>query len=327
MKNLMLILILPGTLFGADMYDNIQVVKSVNNQITLTAKCESIQSKIDSIIGLGKKIENQSVDEVPSINQQKDNLCSTNITSIVPKRILDLHDTTTAYPGPNCWNTSLYTNKIVQYRRSVAPEEMTYWMSSPLCRELKANEKEQPGDIIAIRTGGSDAPVEMHGFVYLTKDFSFSKSGFDTQFHYELVSTEYVYQLFALGEYDEYNPNKECRKVEGIPDFEKCPTYANVYRCISYEQYLNSSSFPSKETYLKFDSKILDYERRLADEVDWKRNFNKEKLKAMTEELNLLENEYIQYTNVHENDSVLWDSIKNRISSFRTQLDLLEREI
>lgn len=327
MKKIFIVFI-PTTLWAAPMYDNIQVIRQENNQITLTAKCESIESKIDGIISLSKKIETRSANLTSIIRQRKENLCSVNITPIIPKRILDLHDSTTAYPGPNCWNTSLYTNKIVQSRRSTSKEEMHYWMTSPLCRELKDFELEKAGDIIAIRENNSDIPDnEMHAFIYLTHDLSFSKSGFDTQFPYELISSERVYQTFALGEYGDYKPEKECRKVEGIPDSAKCPVYANVFRCISYEQFLNSSIFPSKNIYTKLDLKVLAFEKKLSDATIWKVNFTKEIALALSKQLAGLEKEYTQYINSHGSDSTLWESIKFRMISYHEQLDLLNKEI
>lgn len=308
------------------MTDNIQVVRRPDNHITLTAKCESIKQKINGIISLNKKLSLQTQDQ-PDIEKITDTLCVSDITSIIPARILDLHDKTTAYPGANCWNTSLYTNKIVQSRRATAESEMTYWMNSPLCRELKNDEEELPGDIIAIRTNYGNTPIEMHGFVYLTSDFSFSKSGFDIQFPYEFTSSEYVYHLFALGDYEEYSANKECRRVEGIPNADKCPVFANVFRCMSYAQYLEASDFPSKDIYKKLDNKLLSFEKKLSEAAVIARNFTSLKSSELNIELTALESEYLRDISNHIADSILWDSIKERIISFHTQIDLLNDEL
>jgi hypothetical protein len=326
MKIQIIFLLLPLTTFAAEMSYDIQVLRLPNDKISLTSKCEGIKEKIAGIISLSQKLENRS-DKIPDIREESAGMCSADITNIIPKRILELHDRTTAYPGANCWNTSLYTNKIVQSRRATAESEMTYWMNSPLCRELKANEPEIPGDIIAVRSAGEDYILEMHGFVYLTKDFSFSKSGFDIQFPYEFVSSEYVYQTFALGDYGDYKANPECRKVEGRPDTSKCPVFANIYRCMSYDQYLGSTNFKNKNSYLKIDQKLLALEKEVSDAAAISRNFTKEKGIELNTEISAIEKEYKQYIESHDIDSPLWDSIKYRLISFHIQIDILIDEI
>lgn len=319
--------LLPIPLLAAPLWNDIQVIKDENNQIILTAKCDHIESKIQSLIELSIKIENQTPIKKPEIHRDINDFCSTHITPFIPKIILPLHDSMTAYSGPNCWNTSLFTNQIVPFRRFTSEEEMTYWMNSPVCRELQAYESEKPGDIIAIRQNSSDGPIEMHGFVFLTNDFSFSKSSFSAAFPYEFTSSEQVYQTFALGEYEEYKPDKKCRKVEGKPDANQCPVYANVFRCFSYQQYLDSSHFVSKNEYKKMDFKFLAFEKELSDEVILERPFTKKKGLAFTLKLASLEKEYNRYILSHSPDSVLWDSFKFRIISFRTQIDLLMDEL
>jgi hypothetical protein len=326
MKTLVIFFMFPVALYSAEMYDNIQVVRQSSNQILLTAQCEAIGTLLSGLNVLKVRLGNQST-KMPLINQIENSLCSSEISTLIPTKILELHDTTTAYPGPNCWNTSLYTNKIVQSRRATAEEEMTYWMNSPLCRELLSDEAELPGDIIAIRNNQIDKPIEMHGFTYITKAFSFSKSGFDIQFPYELTSSEYVYHLFALGEYEDYKANPECRRVEGKPDMKKCPVYANVFRCISYDDFLNTTNFNSKNNYLKLDSKFLNFEKKLSNDVVVLRDFSMAKSLILTDELRLLENEYNSYISSHSIDSDLWNSLKYRILSFHVQLDLLNTEI
>jgi hypothetical protein len=325
MKYIIYLLLLPKAVFAAQMYDNIQVVRHENNQITLTAKCENIVNDILSIIDLSKKIENK-FSTVPVINKGERN-CSANITENIPKKIFELQDRTTAYPGPNCWNTSLYTNNISKYRRATSEEEMTFWMNSPLCHELGLNESELPGDIIAIRANKPDSFLELHGFVYLTPEFSFSKSGYDTQFPYELVASEYVYQVFALGNYDEVSANKKCRRVIGRPDQEECPVYANVFRCMPYDKYLSATTFSTKNDYLLLDTKMILFEKKLSDAVVIEKNFTQEKGILLTSEIDMLEKEFNEYINSHKTDSILWDSIKNRLISFHVQIDLLLAEI
>jgi hypothetical protein len=328
MKIIVLMFFLPTTLFAAQMYDNIQVVRNENTEVYLTAKCDTLESKIQSLIVLNKKIENKTpVVADLNLHKNENNFCSVNITSLIPEKIENLHDTTTAYPGPNCWNTSLFINKIVQSRRATAEEEMTFWMNSPLCRELKEAEIEKPGDIIALRGNSTDKPIEMHGFIFLTKDFAFSKSGYDTQFPYEFVSSEYVYQAFALGDYGDYKPDPECRRVIGKPDANKCSVYGNVYRCISYEQYFRTAKFSSKKAFKKLDLKISVFEDKLSNAVVLERDFTKEKGAALDSELAEIENEYKKYIKFHPKDSILWESIRVRIISYHIQIALLQDEI
>jgi len=242
-------------------------------------------------------------------------------------RMQSLQGTTTAYPGPNCWNTSLFISEIAQYRRAVAEEEMTYWMNSPLCKELAVNEEARAGDIITIRSNNGESVLEMHGFTYLTKESSFSKSGFDIQFPYEFVTSEYVYQLFALGDYGDYKANPDCRRVKGIPDLTKCPVYANVFRCTSYKNFLNSARFLSKIDYKKIDDKFLAFEKKISEATVGSRNYNPEKAAALNQEFVIIQTEYVNYIKNHKIDSVLWESFNVRLTSFHVQLDLLADEL
>ena len=116
------------------------------------------------------------------------------------------------------------------------------------------------------------------------------------------------------------------RRVEGKADTTRCPIYANIFRCISYRQFLHSSDFVSKNAYQKMDSQFLAFERELSDTAILTKNFTKEKGRALTEELTLLEKEYTRYVQSHKIDFTLWDSIKFRTISFRMQIKMLMEE-
>jgi hypothetical protein len=133
------------------------------------------------------------------------------------------------YFGPNCWDAALVSGKIIPELRYAQPGEMSFWMNSPLCRQLGPDEKPKAGDIVAIR----DGKYESHGFIYLTDKLAFSKEGPDLKYLYLLQSPQTVFSSFKVP--------AECQKKTG-PAPEGCPTFANYYDCKPLDQYLRENA-------------------------------------------------------------------------------------
>lgn len=144
--------------------------------------------------------------------------CSLDITAAAPEFVALRHGTKAGRWGPNCWNAALTANNLLARPRFTSPEEMTFWMGSAACRELEAGEAPLPGDIIAIRGSGGE---EVHGFVYLTPELSFSKNYLTAAAPYELQSPEAVYAEFPVP--------SGCREP-GAPAG-ACPVRSDYFRC------------------------------------------------------------------------------------------------
>lgn len=89
--------------------------------------------------------------------------------------------------GPNCWNGALIKSGINQSVRFVSRSEYLFWMKSPYCRELEANEKLQSGDLGSLFYNQNDL---YHSFVYIDKEKVFSKNSPDSKFPYQYQKFE-----------------------------------------------------------------------------------------------------------------------------------------
>jgi hypothetical protein len=157
-------------------------------------------------------------------------LCSLVINNSVPSIVHLLQDFKTTFSGPNCWNTTLRLSRLIQLSRFSSAEEMSFWMTSPYCRELSKTEKPLPGDIIAIRGEKPNQPGafdEIHGMIYLSDDLVFSKNTSSSMSPYGIQRANLVYQIFRTAD-------PKCTKVQGRP--EDCYRWVNHYRCTSSEK-------------------------------------------------------------------------------------------
>jgi hypothetical protein len=174
--------------------------------------------------------------------------CRASITSVTPGFVNRTHGTRAGRWGPNCWNTALVASKILEESSFTAPEEMTYWMKSPLCRSLQAGEPPRPGDIVAIR---DQAEQEIHAFIHLTDELAFSKNYLTAAAPFALQNPEDVYREFPVAE--------ACRKP-GHPAG-ACPAHADYFRCVTMEDYLPLLSAPPSKEYLETEAKVFEVER------------------------------------------------------------------
>ncbi len=75
---------------------------------------------------------------------------SLSLNSCLPDFVKSYHKKLLHKFGPNCWGTALYFKAMSKTPRFVYPEEMIYWLESPICRKLERNEIKAPGDIINV---------------------------------------------------------------------------------------------------------------------------------------------------------------------------------
>lgn len=157
--------------------------------------------------------------------------CSMEINSISPGILLKQQSVCMLKDGPNCWNASLNAAGLADGLRYSTPEEMNFWMESPLCTERKAGEKPSPGDVIAIR---SIKDKEVHGFTYLSENLSFSKNGYRSHAPYTLQDPKHVYKVYGVP--------LECQGIYKAPKEEdtQCLNYSNIFKCEPLEDYLKS---------------------------------------------------------------------------------------
>jgi hypothetical protein len=170
-----------------------------------------------------------------------------------PSFVRRVHDTRARRWGPNCWNTALVSAGILSAPGFASPEEMSFWMASPLCRPLHAAEAPRPGDIAAIR---DEKGAEVHGFVYVSDELAFSKNYLTAASPYALQSPADVF--------GEYPVPALCRTSGGSAG---CPAYIDLFRCSTREEYVRGSGLALEEDYLRAEKTVAEQEKAVAELV------------------------------------------------------------
>lgn len=75
---------------------------------------------------------------------------SVSLNQVLPSFVSNLHQKKLYAAGPNCWGTALYFKAMSPVPRFVYPQEMLFWLQSPLCQKLDQGEALQTGDIINV---------------------------------------------------------------------------------------------------------------------------------------------------------------------------------
>ncbi len=315
----MIKIILPISLFllssiaiSGELFDEIQIIRDEKQNVILKTNCDLIPKATENLSNLGPVIKNGS-------------LCEVNLNNSLPNQMIQLHDTFSPHSGPNCWNTSLFMAGVLNYRRFVSPEEMDFLTASSICRQRPVNEKPKFGDLIALHTHGD--PAEFHGFTYINDLISFSKAGFDKQWDYEIVSSNFVFTTFALG-LD--IASEKCRHVEGVPSEEECPVYAQYLKCKTYDDYLDQTRFNSKSEFLKFYKDFSQVEKSISLAAvsgdSWDSDKSTEIKNRMDQFKTLAESTLLTILDKSGVDYFFWKSMHLRVDSLLIQIDFLDKQ-
>lgn len=204
-----------------DKNSDVEVFREDKSIYLSAFNCEDIQNELVNI----KKWSKQDYTQ-PSTQKCEclDGFCKLNITNEIPEIVRLYEEKRPEVNGPNCWNNTLVTTGILPHLRYSSPEEMEFWMKSPLCQEKKITDKMEPGDVIAIREKDSQ---EYHGFVYISEKMAWSKNGFNKKNLYNVQN--------LIGVFDIYGVKTECQRNVG--NTKQCKKYANVYKCKSWDEY------------------------------------------------------------------------------------------
>lgn len=216
-------------LFGQDVFNSEVQVKRSENQIVMTGKsCEVLKSEAAAISAWSKKTK-------PSPCKCLGDVCSIDITQIVPDLVNETQGVCPAQAGPNCLNTTLVSSGLISNLRYTTAKEMGLWLSSPLCTERARGENKKPGDIVVFKENGD----EIHAFVHVSKNLSFSRNG-SRHFPYTFQSPETGYEVYGV--------KKGCEDAYKTPAPEKnCKVWTNTFSCISFEEYVKKNPITDKE--------------------------------------------------------------------------------
>jgi hypothetical protein len=141
--------------------------------------------------------------------------------------------------GPNCFNTALLLAGVLDTSRHTQAPEMTFWLQSPLCRELDPNERALPGDVIMIRGRAPDGTLaEVHAANFVSDELIFSKDGVLADNLPKLSASAQVLSGYGV-------QRKECYRVKGVSS--SCTGWANFFRCSSRKELLAAAPLISEK--------------------------------------------------------------------------------
>ncbi len=167
--------------------------------------------------------------------------CKFDITDCVPDQVVKYHGANPKTDGPNCANLALVMSKILPSLRYSTPEEMSFYMRPPLCRQVKDGEQKEPGDIGAIREILDGDISESHSFVYISDQIAYSKNGSEKTTPYQLQSLNKIFSSYQVP------ARAECRKNEIMDASASCGQAVAYFRCQSMEEYLSKTkNIPEK---------------------------------------------------------------------------------
>lgn len=288
--------------------DKVRVVKEGKKILLLGKDCNLLNKESDALAKWTQKVNERAVNQPCSCRQ---GFCTKEVTSTIPDFAEAYQFKHVPTDGPNCWNATLVGAKIVPQLRYTSDIEMNFWMNSPLCKERKANEPLQPGDLIAIR--GSDHK-EVHGFIYLSENLSFSKNGYNKAMPYSLQDPNVVFDIYEVP--------KNCRRKTG--EATGCANYANYFSCISMDDYLKKNPIKdptAKETY----KQLSDLECVISEAVLSGKNSQELQMLAATtlKVIATLAYETLKENKFDPNDKVIWQALYHKSSSLKDQLTLM----
>ncbi len=286
-------------------------VKKESGKIFLTGKsCALLMKQANAI----HRWKNPSLKNLnPNICSCSEN-CSINVTQIVPQIVQEKQEVCSLSDGPNCWNSSLVTSGILPNLRYSTGPEMKFWMESPLCRERSPNEEIEPGDVVAIRDSSGD---EVHGFIHITEELSFSKNGYSKNAKYSLQSPSGVFEVYGV--------EAKCRREFKKPSSEKaCALYANYFKCEPIDEYLKANPIKNSE---QLDTwKALDSFECEISGIALSNFFKKDQVelfKLSISSIQSLAAEKVKSNNISQHEIFIWKGIQVKTQSLIEQIELL----
>ena len=297
--------------------EGVSAYRELDGALTLTGEnCDLLKRHVSALSSWKKKLN--ELPTKPTSSCTCNSLrCYMNVDSVSPTFIEQYHAVDAGRWGPNCWNSVLVSSKILPVLRFTPPEEMNFWMSSPLCRQIPESETPEPGDIVAIRRSYQD---EVHAFIFITEELSFSKNYLMTTSPYRLQSTTDIFSIYPV--------SFSCRHKVGNP--RECQTYATYYRCSTFTDYISEKKISFSSRYIELESMIREVEHLVSKiAFEWKYNLPLQKsspqlLKEARAKLDSIQAEVTLRSrdmNSSSDQRLLWDALRFRIIGTQMSID------
>jgi hypothetical protein len=237
------------------------------------------------------------------------------------KKLNQLNNAFPFVSGPNCWNTSLYAAGLNSGIRHTTDSEMAFWMQSPFCKEIDPEETPMIGDVIAIRNKRGE---EVHGFVFLSNEESFSKNTLMKDSSFSFQTTDEVYQIFKV--------NERCQNIHSSKINERkvtCNNYSQIFRCQSVEDFIQNNEFKNNQSIILFrnTNEIEKMFTRVVYSMEGVDELYRER-GSIRKELESIKSKVKEQLEAEPglNDQVLLDSILFKIDSLNLQIGWIEYE-
>jgi hypothetical protein len=277
------------------------------------ASCDILNRQSKALVSFDKRLGGSSSE--PPACTCEGTRCDVRIDTVAPNLVKKMENVVPDYDGPNCWNAALVFAQIVPSFRHSSEAEISFWLSSPLCRELGAQEEPSPGDIVEIRQGNR---TEIHGFIYLTPELALSKNGNKASSPYYLQTPEEVFGVYSVPE--------ACRRVQGVRA--ECSVYANYFTCEPYSKYVSQVRPPVTTDYTTLQTRIDSLESQVSELALHGKHTAQPLVvrNQLYQEIQTLQAAVNSGSAPYRNDpmlSMLWRSLAMRLNSFYIQLGLV----
>lgn len=300
-------IILFQSAFAENLFNKkVQVVKK-GDDIYLTGNdCGLLEKESKILEGWTKRLKENTANDHKC--ECAKSLCSKKVSALLPKIVNATQFVKPNSTGPNCWNASLVAAKIIPQLRYSTPQEMSFWLNSPLCKEKKSTDALEPGDIVAILNKSGH---QHHGFIYISENLSFSKNGFESDNPYTLQDPKHVFS--------KYQVKPKCERIDSQG---ACENHAKYYSCTSVDEYRNSYKGTDKILKDTIDSisgmECLFSKSLFEDGSFGVDNFILTNLEILN---NLISDIYLD-KKFNPEDAVLWEGLYYQIGSMFAQVEM-----
>lgn len=226
-------------------FANAYQISRVNDRLIISSdKCQESLEIIKSLNDWKETTSEPNQCHFDQIRLQNENksACEIDFTECVPKHVAQYAQTMAAKSGPNCFNLALVLKGILPALRYVPPNEISFYMQEPLCKQIAKNQSLNAGDIGIIRSESSKNFA--HAFIYISEKLSYQKKGVHYNEPFELKATSKIFQDEQI--------NPDCGKLNY--DEKQCAWAAVYFRCQSMEQYLEKNKKWPDEILQSLDS-------------------------------------------------------------------------
>ena len=250
-ENMLSILSLLLALSPLSFAKELEITRIAGNKIELKLSCNKITSELNALKTWTSTVDGRNCN-LPTVLTVTEGLCSADITECLPRRVAKYHGIIFQIGGPNCFNTALVFAGLLPALRTSARSEFAEFMNSPLCKLVPPDDRQKPGDIVAIRFPSLSARSknknyqEWHAFIYVSDEMSFSKNGENKEDPYILTSTKSVFNEY-MNQTDpprclpkDRDPSARLFTSNDLPtcfDVIRCETMANFMAQLNAKKY------------------------------------------------------------------------------------------